>query len=227
MVIALEAKPTQTKVVSQDDRLGEQRLPVLEEVLEEIADQNDRFEPTVLTLDSLDKLDPPSLEDFLANPLKRVEWINGQLVEQTAMTAKTGRIQAKLARHLGNYQESSGQGGEVYVETSCRTTGRVRCPDVAYLDAAQVAEQGDFKVLPHSFPFVAEIISPNDGAEEVFQKVREYLESQAQEVWLVFPDSGWVLTITATAQALVQGDDAVSTHAVLPGFSIPVADLLA
>jgi len=36
-----------------------------------------------------------------------------------------------------------------------------------------------------------------------------------------------VLTITATAQALVQGDDAVSTHAVLPGFSIPVADLLA
>jgi Uma2 family endonuclease len=113
------------------------------------------------------------------------------------------------------------------VETSCRTTGRVRCPDVAYLDAAQVTEHGDFKVLPHSFPFVAEIISPNDGAEEVFQKVREYLESQAQEIWLVFPDSGWVLAITATAQTLVQSHDAVSTRAVLTGFSVPLADLLA
>ena len=128
---------------------------------------------------------------------------------------------------MRNHLVLNGEGGEVYVETSCRTTGRVRCPDVAYLDAAQVTEQGDFKVLPHSFPFVAEIISPNDGAEEVFQKVREYLESQAQEIWLVFPDSGWVLAITATAQTLVQSHDAVSTSAVLTGFSVPLADLLA
>ncbi|QZZ22303.1 Uma2 family endonuclease [Leptothermofonsia sichuanensis E412] len=74
-----------------------------------------------------------SLEAFLENPLERAEWVDGQLIEKSEMTAKTGRIQAKLARYWGNYKDSSGQGGEVYTETACRTVGRVRCPDVAYL----------------------------------------------------------------------------------------------
>lgn len=92
-----------------------------------------------------------SLETFLENPLERTEWVDGQLIEKSEMTAKTGRIQAKLARYWGNYKDSSDQGGEVYTETACRTVGRVRCPDVAYLPPEQVQQFGDFKVLPQSF----------------------------------------------------------------------------
>ncbi|NET35402.1 MAG: hypothetical protein F6K19_25825 [Cyanothece sp. SIO1E1] len=78
---------------------------------------------------------PPviSLEEFLDSPFERTEWVEGCLVKRQEMTAKTGRIQARLARYWGNYKDSSDQGGEVYTETACRTVGRVRCPDVAYL----------------------------------------------------------------------------------------------
>jgi Uma2 family endonuclease len=134
-----------------------------------------------------------SLEAFMENPLDRMEWVNGNLVTKGDMNAKTGRIQARLARYWGNYQESSGQGGEVYTETPCRTSGRVRCPDVAYLPPELVTQYGDFKVLPRSFPLIAEVISPTDEAEEVFMKVREYLASGCEEVWLIFPESQWVL----------------------------------
>lgn len=168
-----------------------------------------------------------SLEEFLASPLDRVEWVDQQLVSKHDMTAKTGRIQARLARYWGNYNDSCNLGGEVYTETACRTVGRVRCPDVAYLLPDQVAEYGDFKILPHSFPLIAEVISPTDEAEEVFTKVREYLESQAQEVWLIFPDSRWVMTITATQQRLWQEPEELVTQAVLPGFRLSVADLIA
>ncbi|PSB19523.1 Uma2 family endonuclease [Phormidesmis priestleyi ULC007] len=167
-----------------------------------------------------------SLEEFLANPRDRTEWVNGNLIKKQDMTAKTGRIQARLARYWGNYADSSGQGGEVYTETSCRTVGRTRCPDVAYLTPDLVAQYGDFKVLPRSFSLLAEVISPNDEAEEVFTKVREYLASECEEVWLVFPDSQWVLIITSQRQELRGLEDIATTHNVLSGFSVAVKELI-
>lgn len=159
-------------------------------------------------------------------PHDRTEWVDGQLVSQQDTTAKTGRIQARLARYWGNYKDSSGQGGEVYVETPCRTVGRVRCPDVAYLTASLVAQHGDFKVLPQSFSLIAEIISLTDEAEEVFTKVREYLASNCQEVWLVFPESQWILVITAQQQKLFGMSDTATTQIVLTGFSVSASELI-
>jgi Uma2 family endonuclease len=168
-----------------------------------------------------------SLEAFMENPRDRTEWVNGKLVDKGDMNAKTGRIQARLAYYWRDHFLSSQQGGEVYTETPCRTSGRVRCPDVAYLPPKLVTQYGDFKVLPLSFPLIAEVISPTDEAEEVFMKVREYLESDCEEVWLIFPESQWVLVITAQHQALRTLTDTVSTQRVLSGFSVAVSDLIA
>jgi Uma2 family endonuclease len=168
-----------------------------------------------------------SLEEFLANPIDHTEWLDGHLIEKTEMNAKTGRIQARLARYWGNFKDSSQQDGEVYTETPCRTIGRVRCPDVAYLTPDLVAQYGDFKVLPRSFPLVAEIISPSDEAEAVFTKVREYLASECEEVWLVFPESQWVLVITSQQQKLHSLDQQVRTQNVLSGFGVAVRELIA
>jgi hypothetical protein len=58
-------------------------------------------------------------------------------------------------------------------------------------------------------------------------KVREYLTSQCQEVWLVFPESQWVLVITSQQQELKTLGETVSTKSALPGFSVPVSELIA
>ena len=168
-----------------------------------------------------------AIEEFNQQPLDQVEWIDGTLLEKPETTAKTGRIQARLARYWGNYKELSHQGGEVYTETHCRTVEHTRCPDIAYLTPDLVAQHGDFKVLPHSFPLVAEIISPTDAAEAFFTKVREYLESACQEVWLIFPDTQYVLVMTPQQQTLHGMSDRVSTQNVLIGFSLAVNELIA
>ncbi len=168
-----------------------------------------------------------SLEDYMLNPPDRTEFVDGQLVEKYGMTAKHGRIQARLARYWGNYKLSSNQGGEVYTETSCRTVGRGRCPDVSYLTSELVEQFGEFTVLPQSFLLIAEIISPTDAAEEIFTKVKEYLDSGCLEVWLVFPESQWVLVITPQRQILFSVGDSASTQNVLQGFSVAVDELLA
>ena len=168
-----------------------------------------------------------SQEEFLRNPPEGMEWVDGQLLEKTGMGAKHGRIQARLAAYWLNYKNSSGQGGEVYTETPCWTGERGRRPDVSYLTPELVEQFGDFTVLSQSFPLIAEIISPTDAAEEVFIKVKEYLQSGCQEVWLVFPESQWVLVITQQRQILLNRGDVASTQSVLQGFSVAVDDLLA
>ncbi len=168
-----------------------------------------------------------TLEEFMANPRDRTEWVDGRLLEKDDMNAKTGRIQARLAYYWRAYLIETNQTGEVYTETPCRTTGRTRCPDVAYLTPELVAEHGDFKILPQSFPLIAEVISPTDELEDVFGKVGEYLASACQEIWLVMPESQMVLVVTAQAQQLYRINDTVQTHQVLPGFAVPAVALLA
>ncbi|MCL1465542.1 Uma2 family endonuclease [Argonema galeatum] len=169
-----------------------------------------------------------TLEDYMLNPPDNTEWVDGELVEKNGSTAKHGRTQSRLSYYWGNYMNSNNLGGEVYISADCRTVGRGRCPDVAYLTTELLTQYGNnFTVLPQSFPLIAEIISPTDKAEEVFTKVREYLESGCQEIWLIFPDSQWVLVITQQQQKLFNLGDVVSTQIMLPGFSVTVDELLA
>ncbi|HEY9668014.1 MAG TPA: hypothetical protein V6C91_14480 [Coleofasciculaceae cyanobacterium] len=58
-------------------------------------------------------------------------------------------------------------------------------------------------------------------------KAQEYLESGGEEVWLVFPESRWVMVITETQGLMFTSSQVVSTQKVLQGFSVPVDELLA
>jgi Uma2 family endonuclease len=105
--------------------------------------------------------------------------------------------------------------------------GRGRSPDVSYLTPELLTQFPDFTVLPQSFPLIAEIISPTDNAEDVFGKVNEYLQSGCQEVWLVLPESQWIVVITQQQRLLFTKGDVVRTHKILKGFSVAVDELLA
>jgi len=181
-----------------------------------------------------------SLEDWMQNPPKGKEWVNGQLVDkhplrwingqlsdENGMTLKHSRIQGNLYFYWRCYKDSSGQAGEVYTEVPCRTCKQGRSPDVAYLTPDLVTQYGDAKTLPQSFPLCAEIVSPTDLAEEVIAKAQEYLQSGSQEVWLVFPDAGWIIVVTEQFKLVFAAGEIVRTQVVLPGFSIAADELLA
>jgi Uma2 family endonuclease len=168
-----------------------------------------------------------SLEDYMLHPPDNTEWVDGQLIEKQGMTAKHSRVQARLASYWINYTTSTGQGGDVYTEAACRTVGRSRRPDVSYLTPELVAQFGDFTVLPQSLLLIAEVASPEDSAEELFAKAREYLQSGCQEVWLLFPESQLVLINTQQRWLVFNPGEVVSTQTVLQGFSVAVKELLA
>lgn len=168
-----------------------------------------------------------SLEDWLENPPVATEWVEGKLLEKNGMTLKHSRIQSQLSFSWRSYINSSTKGGEVYTDVPCRTNKQGRSPDVAYLTPELVAQYGNEKVLPQSFPLSAEIISPTDLAEDVIAKATEYLASGGKEVWLIFPENRWIIIVTQNQRIIFVSGEVVSTQTVLPGFSIAVDDLLA
>jgi Uma2 family endonuclease len=168
-----------------------------------------------------------SLEEFIAAPPERMEWVDGQLVEKKGMTLRHGEIQLRLGRSWQDFIDSSQQGGKVYTDVPCRTNKQGRSPDVAYLTPELVTQFGNAPTLPQSFPLCAEIISPTDLAENVLLKAQEYLESGGEEVWLVYPESQWVMIITEAGGLMFTSGQVVITQRVLIGFSVSVDELLA
>ncbi|MEG3846561.1 Uma2 family endonuclease [Microcoleus sp. herbarium19] len=168
-----------------------------------------------------------TLEEFIANPLDRMEWVDGKIVEKNGATLKHGKIQSRLGCAWANYRTLSKHGGEVYISPPCRTSLNIRRPDVAYLTPELVAQFGNLATLPQSFPLIAEIVSPTDIAEDVFLKAQEYLASSCQEVWLVFPESLLIFVMTQDRILTFRSGDTATTQQILLGFSIEVDRLLA
>ncbi len=168
-----------------------------------------------------------TLAEFLANPPENQEYVEGQLMEKKQMTVKHSKIQAKLAYSWLNYLEKTNQQGAVYTELPCQTINQGRRPDVCYLTAELGLKYENAPSLPQSPPLIAEIASPNDSAEDLFAKASEYLASQCQEVWLIFPESQRVLIILPEKTLAFSHNQSITTQTVLTGFQISMGELFA
>jgi Uma2 family endonuclease len=121
--------------------------------------------------------------------------------------------------------------GVVWVESGViteRDPDTVRGPDVAFLSAARVPPGGLPVFFEGGADIIAEIVSPDDRASKLLEKVAEYLAAGTRLVWVVDPrprtvtaydDRGTVRRYTAAA-TLDAGD-------VLPELATPVAELFA
>jgi len=175
---------------------------------------------------SITSHDSAILHTEVINLPEQMELVDGKLIEKTGMTFKHSVTQANIARNWGNHLLSSGQGGKVCTEAPCRTGKQIRRPDVAYITPQLLEELGEFTILPQSFPLIAEIASPDDSGEELFAKAKEYLESGCQEVWLLFPESFWIIVITQEQHLILTSGEEVSTQKILQGFRVIVDELL-
>ncbi|MBF2029387.1 MAG: Uma2 family endonuclease [Oscillatoriales cyanobacterium C42_A2020_001] len=185
--------------------------PVIEELKEEDYDYN---------ASSL----PPECYDVVPEGWEEVD---GVLVEKTGMTIAHAATQGKVIYWWTNHILINQLGGEVYPEAPCQTNQQKRRPDVAYMSPELLAQYGRPAILPQSYSLIGEVASPDDEAEMLFSKAREYLRSGCQEVWLLYPENQLVIIATEDSWQIFTGSDAIATQKVLPGFTISVAELFA
>jgi Uma2 family endonuclease len=111
---------------------------------------------------------------------------------------------------------------------------RRRRPDLAYLPAARVPANwppplGEDPPHIDAVPaLTVEVVSPSDLAGELEEKCREYLRAGVVIVLAIYPNTRTIHVYEAgsAAQVLTEADT-LDLGSVIPGFSVPVADLFA
>jgi Uma2 family endonuclease len=162
----------------------------------------------------------------------RRELVDGEVIEMTPSGGVHGEVLLKVGRRLGDYVEAHRVGkvvgGDVgFVLVLPSDPERVRAPDVAFVSTARLPEgrlpQGFIRGAPD---LAVEVLSPSDNPVVVQQKVRDYLEAGARLVWVLAPRARAATVYRPDGSArLVREPEALDGEDVVPGLSIPLADL--
>lgn len=85
------------------------------------------------------------------------------------------------------------------------------------------------KSFPRLAPdLVVEVLSPSDRTSDVVVKLEMYQEAGVPLIWLVDPEKT-TITVIASGKStkVLQSGDTLDGGDVLPGFSVPVAEIFA
>jgi len=174
------------------------------------------------TIDEFEQLLPlPENGDRL------LELINGEVVEKMP-TEEHGMIASNINIELGSYVKQH-KAGRVGIEVRHRVIEdrlNSRLPDISFTRAQRpVVKRGS---VPHLPDIAIEIKSPDDTIKNFREKADYYLANGAQLVWLVYPQRRMVevYSLDGDVEILLEGD-LLTGGDVLPGFSMPVAEVFA
>ncbi len=155
----------------------------------------------------------------------------GRLLVMAPPGDSHARRQARFTAYLFNYGELRGY-GQVRVEVGLllsRNPDHLVCPDVAFLTATQLPPQLSPEGYLITVPgLIVEVRSKNDTQSELDEKVRDYLVAGANLVWIADPEAHTITAYTSRQPTVTfTATDIVTADSVIPGFAIPVAELLA
>ena len=157
------------------------------------------------------------------------ELIRGEVVETMPPGGRHGLIALQIGRLLANWADAQ-QRGRVGVESGFRLAqdpDTVRAPDVYFISqdriAAAPAPDSFWSVPPD---LAVEVVSPGDAAEDILDKVHDFLNAGTSVVWVVYPKSQTVVAHIAdgSSRAFTR-DMLLSQPDLLPDFSCRVGDL--
>ena len=130
-------------------------------------------------------------------------------------------MQFVLKHNLG--RALSGEVG-IYIH---RNPDTVRAADVAFISHERLAKanpQGYLDVAPE---LVVEVMSPDETWSDVNEKLEDYFSIDIQQVWVVDPRRERIhIYRSLTDITILTMDDTLDGGETLPGFSLPVAEIL-
>ncbi|MGA7498938.1 MAG: Uma2 family endonuclease, partial [Isosphaeraceae bacterium] len=132
-------------------------------------------------------------EDLLAMPDgKNYELVDGRLVERNIGAESSwigGRIYLRLSLFCDEHQSGYVWPADNSYQCFAHAPKLVRRPDVSFIRAGRLSgvelPKGHVRIPPD---LAIEVISPNDLASELDEKVEDY--QKAGLVWVIHPESG-------------------------------------
>ncbi|MDB9518191.1 Uma2 family endonuclease [Roseofilum reptotaenium CS-1145] len=171
-------------------------------------------------------------EEFMALPKDGhcYEIVNGELIDMGNSGALHGNIAIILSSALFAVVNTQKLGALFDSSTAFKMkNGNRRSPDISFF--AKERLQG-MTELPSGFlegapDLVVEVLSPGNTVEEIHDKLVEYFENGTRLAWIIHPSEHYVLVYRSAQEPdrLLKSVDALDGEEVIPGFTLPVADL--
>jgi Uma2 family endonuclease len=170
------------------------------------------------------------LLDLHAREGRLYELVDGILVEK-AMGFKESCLAVALQAYLLAFVKPrklglvAGEAGMLRLRLSL-----VRIPDVSFISWQRIPNRCmPTEPIPALAPDLAvEILSEGNTKAEMARKVEDYLAAAVALVWIVDPDARTVTVHRAATEPIVlTANESLDGGDVLPGFSLPLAELFA
>ena len=169
----------------------------------------------------------PALGEATADDLPRLrekngrvyELVDGAIVEKAASAVGT-LVTASLSSLLADWNHANGSPGRIRgtEEAAILSETLARVPDISFVG---------WDCVPNLAPDLAvEVLSEGNTREEMERKLKEYFLSEVRLVWYIDPRTRSVRVYTSPDDVTELGaKDTLDGGEVLPGFSVPVAQL--
>ncbi|MDG2990942.1 Uma2 family endonuclease [Candidatus Synechococcus calcipolaris G9] len=160
----------------------------------------------------------------------RYEIVNGELIDMGNSGALHGYVCSLLLTALASYSLSN-KLGAIFDSSTAFTmkNGNKRSPDISFF--AKERLQG-ITELPTGFldgapDLAVEVLSPGNTVEEIHDKLVEYFENGTRLAWIIHPNEHYILAYRCAQEPdrLLKSIDSLDGEEVVPGFTLPVADL--
>jgi Uma2 family endonuclease len=156
----------------------------------------------------------------------KYEWVDGKLYKSNNMVTPDQFFVVKNLQMAFLKTKVFEEGGYMMPETKSKTKeDGYRIPDVSFFTAEQQDQMRKGEIVTPQFAI--EIISTNDDAVEVDNKMEEYFKAGVKIVWHIFPKAGKVLIFTSPDNIRVcRGETLCSAEPVIEGFVLSANDVL-
>jgi Uma2 family endonuclease len=167
---------------------------------------------------------------YLTLPDKQVELVRGRLIVREPPGYQHGVVAFALAMRIAEFVQPKHLGVVVAAETGFKLFSEpdtVRAADAAFISRDRAPDPAPVGYLSLAPDLAAEVLSPNDRAGEVLNKVGDWLTAGARLVWVIDPiRRRGVVYRNDGSVSLLADHDALDGEDVLPGFSCPLAEVL-
>ncbi len=168
-------------------------------------------------------------ELFSMGDIGRTELVKGELVCMAPTGHLHGYIESKFSAILYAFVEEHKLGrvlvGEVGIYIQ-RDPDTVRGADAAFISNERMAQVQSSSYLDVAPELIVEVMSPDDRWHDLTDKLTEYFDVGVQMVWVAEPRQRRVHVYRSLTEIeILTADDTLTGGDVLPGFSVPVAEL--
>ncbi len=161
---------------------------------------------------------------------KRVELVDGEVVEVSPASIRHGVIAGAVHDAIKHHVREQDLGivmGDNVGYVLRRDPDHVCAPDVSFIAWDSVPEGDVSERFWEGPPTIAvEVVSPNDRANDIHDRVQDYLEAGTRQVWALWPRRSSVSVYSLDVDTRELGSEAQLVGGdVLPGFGVRVGDL--